>query len=285
LPASVPCTKKSGPCCAPADFAGAPAWARSGDPHFTISGLLRIGHSAANNRFLAAMPVGTLASTARMRRKSGTGAGGPRELAVGCIMPNDLPARALGPDRVGSTVVRGARCEDHGRQPGRAGAAPPACLLGERHVGARPWSRRRMPRLPGRACPRRALGSVPRLRSARSRMPIPSGQCTAGSSTVGRGTACVFPAAMRFTHCRLYGQRPMTECRREPQGDSLLVGHRIDSVNDGLAVEQLVLPGTAFRLPAYGMLALAPCLPPSPAPATGKLPGDIAGIAVGVTVA
>lgn len=94
-----------------------------------------------------------------------------------------------------------------------------------------------------------------------------------------------FPAAMRFTHCRLYGQRPMTECRREPQGDSLLVGHRIDSVNDGLAVEQLVLPGTAFRLPAYGMLALAPCLPPSPAPATGKLPGDIAGIAVGVTVA
>ena len=90
---------------------------------------------------------------------------------------------------------------------------------------------------------------------------------------------------MRFTHCRLHGQRPMTECRREPQGDSRLVGHRIDSVNDGLAVEQLVLPGTAFRLPAYGMLALAPCLPPSPAPATGKLPGDIAGIAVGVTVA
>ena len=63
---------------------------------------------------------------------------------------------------------------------------------------------------------------------------------------------------MRFTHCRLYGQRPMTDSRREPQGDSLLVGHRIDGVNDGLAVEQLVLPETAFGLPAYGMLALVP---------------------------
>ncbi len=90
---------------------------------------------------------------------------------------------------------------------------------------------------------------APWVMLARSRMPIPW-QRTAGSSMVSLGGGVCFAAAAMFTQCRLCGQQPKTDSRREPQGDSLLVGHRIDGLNDGLlAVEQLVLPETAFRLP------------------------------------
>ena len=64
-------------------LAGAPAWVRSGDPHFSISGLLRIGHSAANNNSAPPMPVGTLARTANVRRNPEPGVGLSRRIGGG----------------------------------------------------------------------------------------------------------------------------------------------------------------------------------------------------------
>ena len=185
--------KNPGPAVHPQIFAGAPAWVRSGDPHFTISGLLRIGHSAANNRFLAAMPVGTLASTAKMCRKSGTGRGWSRRIGGGvtscqttCRRGHWVLITSGRPWRGGSMRRPWATA----RSPGRGRQLHVCWTSGS---WERAWSRRRLPRLPGWACPRRAPGSVPRLIPARSRIPRPSGQCTAGRPRLAAGRR-VFPS-------------------------------------------------------------------------------------------
>lgn len=120
---------------------------------------------------------------------------------------------------------------------------------------------------------------------ARSRMPTPV-DAVHGRLVHAQPRGGVFPSRDNVHAVPAVRAAAEDDSRWEPQGDSLLVGHLIDSVNDGLlAVEQLVLPETGFRLPVR-----TACSPLFRVFRTArhrlwKKPADVPGIAVGVTVA